>query len=596
MQKRKLWLLISKAAYPEVSLITPTLAWIAAHAGVDFECYFEDFRDGRLFARSGSTVLGGRHFEHFNYLNAVADVSYILFGDCVLFRSSVQAFGAPILVDTADLQTLYRTMLEHAGISEEPEILFFSEKLLAGRTEKSRCVLPYFFPDIYYHKRLAYPLHSDVQGKKRMAVLCSAESEQPSVPVLDSISPQDTYGSITLRIAKRNLSFSKGVAFGDPDAIVSQIATLCRENRVAVFGEARHLQSRDIVFNDYTEAVSEINGETAELCRAVDNPVLLGRQTGDGDLFAWGKKGICMQILDPNRPTFPIVKEFRHPWAGRGESIYDREPNDAQLERYARQGKILASLIFHSGEIAHNEAMLNLVEYCTITGLKVGIAVHAARYQTCPQAWELIHVPVENGGALGLVEPLLHSGGRGVMAEWGCAPEQLRAHCRHALKEIEAISGAENLPKGYFAFCDTDLATLQSVDSRLFSAAEQSGLKYFVSCARPGRNLILQQNDNFLAINQSTRCQCYGSPFVRINAVENLRENCAVIAPGWILTTMDSPVVSFNPYIWQRGNRFVEIADYFLHNEAIVNATPHTVARYARILHKMGYLPPVDAL
>lgn len=592
MDRKKIWLLLAYASNPDVALIAPTAAWIAEQAGADFECYFEDYRDGRLFAQSGSTVLGGRQLEHFNYLNAAADVHYILYGDCTLFHSSLYAFQADILAEADEPDALYRVLLERAGISEEPEILLCPEGPVETAPGKNLDVLPYLYPDIYFSRRLAYPWRCK-PGNTRCAALFPPPSLEPDplLSVIDTVSPQDTYGSLTLRIAKRNLSHARGVAFGDPPAIASQLATLCREKRVAVFGEVKHLPNREIVFNDYTEAVSEINAETADLCEAVGNPVLLGRQTGDGDLFAWGKRGICMQIMDPNRPTFPIVRTIPHVWTSKGASIYSEEPDDAQLERYARQGKILAGLIFHSGEMAHNEAMLNLVEYCSITGLKLGIAVHAARYQTCAQAWELIQVPVESGGAFGLIEPLLHSGGMGIMAEHGCPPALLHRHCLNALQSIREIAGEENLPVGYYAFCDTDLDTLQSVDPLLFSAAEQSGLEYFVSSARPGRNRILYRHDGFSAINQSTRCQCYGSPFVRINSIENLRENCSVSAPGWILTTMDAPVVSFNPYIWKRGNRFVEIADYLMQGGRIINATPHTIARYARILDRLGYLP-----
>ena len=592
MNKKKIWMLIAQASNPDIALVAPTAAWIAEQAGADFECYLEDHRDGKLFARSGSTILGGRQFEHFNYLNAVADVSYILYGDSVVFSSSLKAFQADILAETDEPEQLYSTLLEKAGIYEQPEILLCPDGPVEIAHGKFLDILPYLYTDIYFSRCLAYPLRCmPKKGECKVIFPPCGQSFESSFPVIDTVCSDDTYGSLTLRIAKRNISYARGIAFGDPPAILSQIPTLCREKRIAVFGKVKHLPKKAIVYNDYTEAASEINAETADLCEMVGNNVLLGRQTGDGDLFEWGKRGICIQIVDPNRPTFPVVQTIPHIWKSKSSSIYDEEPDDAQLEKYAKEGKILAGLIFHSGEIAHNEAMLNLVEYCSITGLKLGIAVHAARYQSCSQAWELIQVPIESGGAFGLIDPILHSGGMGIMAEHRCPPELLTLHCNNALKAIREISGKQNIPLGYYAFCDTDLNTLQDINPLLFSAVKESGLEYFVSSARPGLNRILFQDNNFSVINQSTRCQCYGSPFVRINSIENLRENCSKSVPGWILTTMDAPVVSFNPYIWKRGNRFVEIADYFLQGGAIINATPHTIARYARILDKLGYLP-----
>lgn len=48
MDRKKIWLLLAHASNPDVALIAPTAAWIAEQAGADFECYFEDYRDGRL--------------------------------------------------------------------------------------------------------------------------------------------------------------------------------------------------------------------------------------------------------------------------------------------------------------------------------------------------------------------------------------------------------------------------------------------------------------------------------------------------------------------------------------------------------------------
>ena len=59
-----------------------------------------------------------------------------------------------------------------------------------------------------------------------------------------------------------------------------------------------------------------------------------------------------------------------------------------------------------------------------------------------------------------MIEPILHCGGMGVMAECGCPPEALKRHCVRAMKEIEEIAGKAGMPKGYMAFMDTDLKTL----------------------------------------------------------------------------------------------------------------------------------------
>ena len=49
---------ISQLEMLEVSVIIPTLSWVAEQAGMVFEAYLGSERDGVLFAKTGSTVLG----------------------------------------------------------------------------------------------------------------------------------------------------------------------------------------------------------------------------------------------------------------------------------------------------------------------------------------------------------------------------------------------------------------------------------------------------------------------------------------------------------------------------------------------------------
>jgi hypothetical protein len=208
--------------------------------------------------------------------------------------------------------------------------------------------------------------------------------------------------------------------------------------------------------------------------------------------------------------------------------------------------------------------------------------------------WELLQTPVSAGGVLGQIEPLLHTGGMGIMAEINCPPAFLVKHTKEAMRLIEVIAGKEGLPKGYYAFADTDLQTLTAKKDVIYTAVEECGLDYFLSSVLPGRNQLVHAG-NMVALNQTSRSHCLGSPFVRVTTVEDLKEGAIVLSPGWMLGTLDSPVISFNPYIWRHGTRFMQIADWLMQGGAIVNATPHTVARYARLLYKKGLVPLYSA-
>ena len=154
--------------------------------------------------------------------------------------------------------------------------------------------------------------------------------------------------------------------------------------------------------------------------------------------------------------------------------------------------------------------------------------------------------------------------------------------------EIEEIAGKAGMPKGYMAFMDTDLKTLTQLHPELYHAVEEVGLDYFISSALPGRNRILYQGKSMVAFNLTPRNVCAGSPYVRMSVMEDIVE-CERTAPGWIMGVLDSPVVSFTPYIWNRGSKFMEVVNWMVQGETI-NVLPHTISRYIRILKKMGYI------
>ena len=206
-----------------------------------------------------------------------------------------------------------------------------------------------------------------------------------------------------------------------------------------------------------------------------------------------------------------------------------------------------------------------------------------------PQLWELLSVERSQGGVWGLIEPILHCGGMGVMAECGCPPEALKRHCVRAMKEIEEIAGKAGMPKGYMAFMDTDLKTLTQLHPELYHAVEEIGLDYFISSALPGRNRILYQGKSMIAFNLTPRNVCSGSPYVRMSVMEDIVE-CERTAPGWIMGGARLAWSShLRPYIWNRGSKFMEVVNWMVQGETI-NVLPHTISRYIRILKKWGTL------
>jgi hypothetical protein len=584
MSKPVLWLLLADLKNTSVPAVLPSVAWLAEEAGARLECYLEVERGGELFATYGSTVIGGMHHQQFNYLHAIFDVRVILYGDPRLFNSSVRLFGTPVLAQATTPADLYRHLQPASPEALTSTVVIPSAPVnIAGQPFE---LAPYCFPEIFCRRALGFTTGDDLA---EYAALPSCQLFGDGAHVIDAIQPDDTIGRITLRIARRWTAQARGVAFGDPAVILTQLPVFCREGRVALYGLQQHMPPQEVDYNAYIEETTEIVEETAELAIELGNRVLVGRQTCDGDLFAWSRHGVCLQIIDPNRPAFPVVATVPHVWADPAGSWDDFEPTDEELRNYARESTRLTTLIIHSGEVAHNEAMLNLCDLASWAGVKMGVGVHAARYATCPQLWELLAIPRERGGVRGYIEPVLHSGGMGVLAESHCPPALLAAHCRTALAEIRAIAGDAGTPRGYYAFCDTDLTTLTTVRADLFAVAAEVGLDYFISSALPGRNRLLADVDGCLVLNQSPRIVCQGSPYVRINGLEGLHTS-PWTGQSWLIAALDAPVVAFAPHIWRDGAQIMRVMDA-LRAPGQVNVTPHTIRRYAKILDEMGVLP-----
>jgi len=556
-----LWLLLSRLDRADLPLAVPTLAWVAEAAGARLEMYAEAERDGRLFARTGSTVLGGHHHQQFNYLCGRFDVRVLKLGPTRVFDSSVAAFGLPVIAATDALVELYRAALAEAGVSEPPPVL--------TPPPDPADIAPYLFPEIFHRRALAVP--DDMADR----------FDAGRVEAIELVG--DDIGTATLETARRWADEAEQVAFGDPPAILAQLADHCRQRRVAVWAPVQRIADRDAEVSAYAEQTSPIADAAAELAERVGNRVLVGRQTGDGDIFQWSKRGVCIQIIDPNRPAFPAVAGAPHRWTADDDGTAD-EPSDAQLQQWIDERRLLATLVWHSGEVAHNEAMLQLFDLACWAGVKMGVAVHAQRYETCPQMWELLATPRDAGGVAGLIEPVLHAGGLGVLAECHCPPDRLVEHCTNALDRIRAIAGDAGTPSGYYAFMDVDRRTLRRVQPPIYRAIAQAGLRYVVSSAEPGRNRVVHTTDGCIAINQSPRVVCPASPFVRMTTVEDAVFNTPRMHPGWFIGTLDAPVIAFNPYIWREGSRFMRIVEWLTGSEQVVNVTPRVVARYARLL------------
>ena len=166
MGKRVLWMLISSMSNSDIHLVIPTIAWMAKEAKVEFECLPGSIQEWKAICCQWEYVLGGYHFEQFNYLNSVFEVKYILFGETSVFRSTLNILSSEILIETSSLQELYETLLKQSGISKPGGILIapHSERCLLPSVTGTRVQLeyleigPYLYTEIYFRRALAFPV------------------------------------------------------------------------------------------------------------------------------------------------------------------------------------------------------------------------------------------------------------------------------------------------------------------------------------------------------------------------------------------------------------------------------------------------------
>ena len=595
-ERKTLWLLLAGKNQEEVPVLASTLAWMAESAGVLFTSYLESPRDGMLFAENGSTVIGGRHFQDFNYLCLTADVKIIRFGETFLFDSSIENFGLEVMADSKTVSGIYRAMRKNVPSLKPEAIVFAPVRPVSPREGALVRIAPYLYPEIAYRHALGFPAE-DPSGAEEfardlpvMSVYPAPEAEKafPGLTVIDRIGPDDTTGTLTHRICMRWKHRAESVFFGDPAALLVRIPEEAALHSVPLYENAKGFPQKDVEVGYYVEMKSPCAEEAADLAVELGDRVIRGRQTVDGDILAWSKKGVCIQIVDPNRPAFPVIDRFPQKWK---ETEPEAEVDDDTLRQWAKDGVVLNTVVCHSGEIAHNEAMLNLMEFASRTGLHLGIGVHAQRYETCPQMWELLQVPVGSGGCRGLIEPVLHAGALGVAAEIDFPPELLKENILRAKDRIAAVAGKNAVPKGFYAFLDSDLATFSRFSLPLWNAVASAGMDYIISNVTPGRNRILARCGGTVVLNQSCRVLHSSSPFVRVTTKEDIG-TAGSPGPGWLIASIDSPVIAFDPYIWQSGVRSMELFSQFRTEGWRRNTVPSVIARYAKILREEGYLPP----
>jgi len=597
VEKRPLVLLIAEFSHPTRDLVAVTLGWMCREAGAEFDVYYAAYHgSGGLFAGHGSTVIGGHHLSRVARALAVFDTTVLRLGEVRIFESLIRP-GAAKIIDSPDrIVDLYERLRGELSTDAPGGAVAFQLEAL----RQAGIPPAYFWPECVYRRAWAVPmeLRPDELQRLRAAGIktvwtvarpgANVESwkkagfeVKPAVVLADA----DPVRTI-LRVVERWVAKASAVDMARPVPASYMLPFSIRENRLMLFYRTRK------------EAV-EVRDHLLRLTEGKRQTVVYGQWFGDPELIPLARRALSFQVTEPCRPLLAVFGRYPVRLPQPRRSCFELEPSDRQLADWAREGKILATWVLHSGELPHDDALLSFLDWSAMTRVKIGSGVHWQRYYVSPHIMELLHVPVAEGGVLGLVEPVLHSAGGGIMWESAGDPRRVAALMKDARERIGRVAGQRFAPRGVYCFADHarpgDHQTLADTQIGLWKAIKAAGFDYVISSVRPGESQILYRDGDFVVLNQAGR-PVGASPLVRgdpgtFAALE--RKLAAAGKPGWMIGAIDSiihgcPIYMGRPF--EGAPRINEFYDYIQKGGAtgkLISATPHTVARYARMLDDM---------
>lgn len=594
-EKPRLVLMLARADEPRKDCAAMTLGWMCREAGAEFDVYYAaDHKEGGLFSQHGSSVIGGHHAERIGRALAQFRTTVVRLGGVAVFDSLVRGGADKVVEAPASLTQLYQAMAAELGVPLPTEAVAFGE---TGEIPPAA-----YYPECAARKALAVALGSSAEGIGRLA--------QAGVKTVWTVAPAGADVS-AWRAAGLDVKVALDLSAGDPvleearrwapqaagfdtpePLLASYLLPLSlRENRLMLCYAKRSDGPRR-------------RDQLLSLTEARPQDYAFGRWYGDPELLPLARRPMAYNVTEPNRCILTVFAKRPAKMPQPARSCFELEPSDDQLRAWAQEGKVLATWVLHSGELSHDDAVMAFYDWSAMTKVKIGSGVHWQRYAYDPDAAEPLSVPVEEGGVLGLVEPVLHSTGAGIIWESAGDPVRIAGLMKASRAKIAAQAGERFAPRGVYCFGDNhgqprEAQEIGSAQLALWRAIKEAGFAYVITSILPGESRILYRDGDFVVLNQAGRW-CSGSPFVRgfpdtfAAAEKKLAE---ANKPGWLVGALDSPIHGSpiymgRPYGGKRDPqpRLHEYYDYVQNRGAtgrVLTATPHTVARYARILEEM---------
>ena len=445
-ERQRLLLFLASAGDPARLAVGPALAAAAERSGWAFECYYDAQRRGRHFGGgdpatapagwpNGSLVAGGRHAEELRWLASHYEISALGDAQSVLWPV-LDELGAEALARSTAPRELYEAVFARLG-EPVPRRAIVLDASQQGR--HGVIVPPYLFP-AFFAGEPAIGIEASAGPQALDADRFEGLFVDPAVQWLDAnegeVDERD-YADLTAELAERHSGWARGVLLGDPDLVAAQLGRAARLRLVPLYGRPQ------------VDVVARARRTVSEAREPV-----YGRQYDDRDFFELARCGRGLQVVDPGPPFESGRGLAPPPPAGDTPS----EADDEQLERWAREGRVLSTLLFWCGMIRELDCLPRLIDLVAETGLAAGLVTTAEALELAGSSpLFLLSVPRDRGGVSGLLEPLLGSTGRGVAAETSLSREPFAAELREALEAAAAGLPPGLRPDGWWPLLDAPL-------------------------------------------------------------------------------------------------------------------------------------------
>jgi hypothetical protein len=601
----------------------------------------EDVPDGWA---AGSPFAGGSHEAKLLWLTAHFDVAAV--GDpASSLLPALEAAGANLLALTMDASRIYESAFDALG-SPIPTRLI----VLDGRPQGPGCLIvaPYSYP-AFFAEEPALGVDVSAQdrqvarlealGATRIESLWVDEDRAKAFPRdLERGTGFESYEAMSAAVATRWETWSAGILLGDPELVAAQLPKAARLRLLPLYGrpqigairraERAVRAAREPVYGrqyddrDFFELARLGHGlqvldpsppfDAATAVAPSLRPTMSAAdlEPEDRQLEQWADEGRVLltllfwggmvRELDCYGPLFDLVTEtgLRAGLVLTAESLEHAGGTPLSLLAVPRaRGGVLGLIEPLLGSTGRGVAAEALLPEDALASMLCEAREASARLlpaELVPRGWwPLLDAPLVSrrprpielrSGRPAVIVPRRTVDGGATQPHNPVPWPDLRQLARPALTRL-------HLEHVFSERRPFDLARPGAADDRVAAAVRTAGFRYMWTKTSFGRCEPRLLGDDFVALPFTAGEWGGWSPFYTVARASQLHHAERRLRrrglPGWIASTVDSPLWLLPGEFREHGHRIYELAVYAVNggaSGALVNVTPNVVARYARLL------------